>query len=54
MTGSELPELVVQHQGMEGAHFKGSLPFSWVIRELVDQLLHQANNKQYIDNSKGQ
>ena len=53
ITESELAELVVQHQGVQGCHFKCSLPFSWVIRELVDLLLHQANNMQYVEDSNG-
>ena len=42
MRGTELPELVVQHHGVDN-HFQAVFPFSWVVRDLVDRLLQQVN-----------
>jgi hypothetical protein len=39
MRGTELPELVVQHHGVDGAHFPAAFPFSWAVRDLIDRLL---------------
>jgi len=42
----ELSEMAVRTTGCDGAVFKAKLPFSWVIKNQVDILVHQAQHMQ--------
>ena len=42
----ELTEMAVRTTGCDGAVFTDKLPFSWVIKNQVDVLVHQAQHMQ--------
>ena len=39
---SELAEMQVRSTGCDGAAFKARLPFSWIIKDKMDMLIHHA------------
>ena len=41
---SELAEMQVRVTGCDGAAFKAVMPFSWIIKDKMDMLIHQAQD----------
>ena len=40
----ELQKIQVRHHGFQGRHFRNMLPFSWIIKQHLDKLVHHSQS----------